>query len=126
MPWLWIILISAQKIEKEVLQVQMCEFCRCIFPVKCTFVEISNKSDSLKATKVRFCKFSLCKLLDILFQKYIKIIKSICERLKIKSRKYCKQRRPIPELQIHLPFLIVLSVENISPLYFYSYGHMYH
>ena len=37
---------------------------------------------------------------------------------KIKSRKYCKQRRSIPEIQIHLPFLIVLLVENIPLLCF--------
>ena len=39
---------------------------------------------------------------------------------KIKSRKYCEQRWSIPELQIHLPFLIVLSVENISLLCFFG------
>ena len=37
---------------------------------------------------------------------------------KINSKKYCKQRRSIPELQIHLPFLIVLLVENIPLLCF--------
>ena len=60
-----------------------------------------------------------CVLLDISFQKYIKIIKSKCERWKTKSRKYCKQRRSILELQIHLRLLIVLSVENISLLCFW-------
>ena len=55
-----------------------------------------------------------CVLLDISFQKYIRLSKINVRGEKIKSRKYCEQRWSIPELRIHLPFLIVLAVENIA------------
>ena len=86
--------------------------------VKCTFVEILTKNDTLIDAKVESRKCSFFVLLDISFQKYTRLSKINVRGEKIKSRKYCEQRWSIPELQIHLPFLIVLSVENISPLCF--------